>query len=53
MIYHLCIIRYFLASVSPNNNFDFKIADLLARFPSIDLTAMGFCQDWKEQPLWK
>ena len=28
--------RYFLASVSPNNNFNEKVADLLACFPLID-----------------
>ena len=53
LFYRLCIIRYFLASVSPNNNFDFKIADLLSRYPSIDIKAMGFCQNWKNEPLWK
>ncbi len=51
--YRLCIIRYFLASVSPNNNFNQKLSNLLADFPSIDITAMGFCQNWKEESLWK
>lgn len=51
-IYRLCIIRYFLASVSPNNNFNEKIANLLDRFPSIDIAAMGFCKGWKNEHLW-
>lgn len=51
--YRLCIIRYFLASVSPNNSFNQKLSSLLADFPSIDITAMGFSLNWKEESLWK
>lgn len=53
IFYRLCIIKYFLASVSPNNNFNEKIADLLTLFPSIDITAMGFCRDWQKEHLWQ
>ena len=52
IFYRLCIIRYFLASVSPNNNFNEKIVDLLALFPSIDIAAMGFCRSWQRECLW-
>ena len=52
IFYRLCIIRYILSSVSPNNDFNEKINDLLARFPSIDIMAMGFYKDWKNYPLW-
>ena len=52
IFYRLCIIRYFLTSVSPNNNFNEKIVSLLDCFPSIDITAMGFCKDWKNEHLW-
>ncbi len=50
--YRLCIIRYFLSSVSPNNNFNEKLSELLADFPSIDIAAMGFNRDWKDETLW-
>ena len=50
--YRLCIIRYILASVSPNNNFNKKIANLLDRFPSIDIAAMGFYEGWENEHLW-
>ena len=53
VFYRLCIIKYFLSAVSPNNNFYTKLADLLSKFPSIDITAMGFCEDWKDEPLWQ
>lgn len=51
--YRLCIIRYFLSSISPNNNFNEKLSGLLADFPSIDIAAMGFTYDWKNEKLWK
>ena len=51
--YRLCIIRYFLSSVSPNNNFNEKLSNLLADFPSIDITAMGFNKEWQKEELWE
>ena len=50
--YRLCIIRYFLSSVSPNNNFNEKLSSLLTDFPSVDIAAMGFDSDWKNTTLW-
>lgn len=51
--YRLCIIRYFLFSVSPNNNFNDKLSNLLADFSSIDIAAMGFSRDWIKEALWR
>lgn len=51
--YRLCMIRYFLCSISPNNNFNEELSTLLAEFPSVDIAAMGFNQDWKNEELWK
>lgn len=51
--YRLCIIRYLLSSVSPSNNFNEKLSELLADFPSIDITAMGFTHNWENEELWK
>ena len=53
IFYRLCIIRSFLSSISPNNSFNEKIANLLAQFPSVDIVAMGFCKDWQKDTLWK
>lgn len=50
--YRLCIIRYILSSISPNNNFNEKLSELLAGFPSIDIAAMGFDYDWEKTSLW-
>lgn len=51
--YRLCIIRYFLSSISPNNNFNEKLSQLFVDFPSIDLAAMGFDYTWRNEDLWK
>ena len=51
--YRLCIIRYFLSSISPNNNFHEKLLGLLTNFPSVDIVAMGFNKKWKDEDLWK
>lgn len=53
VFYRLCIIRYFLSAISPNNNFNRKISDLLSKFPSIDITAMGFVKDRESEHLWR
>ncbi len=51
--YRLCIIRYFLSAVSQNNNFNEKVTNLLADFPSVDIVAMGFYNDWQDEHFWK
>lgn len=39
--FYLCIIKYFLNTISPNNDMKSKIDALLADFPDIDTAAMG------------
>ena len=53
IFYRLCIIRYFLISVSPNNNLNEKLLDLFVQFPSIDIAAMGGYKEWQDSLLWK
>ena len=50
--YRICIIKYFLFTVSPNNTFTQKLNSLLAEFPTIDVRAMGFPANWQAEPLW-
>ena len=40
--FNLCIIKYFLNIISPNNDMKAKVDALLSAYPSIDITAMGF-----------
>lgn len=51
--YRLCIIKYFLFSVSPNNTFKDKMHELLEKYPNIDINAMGFTANWENEPIWK
>ena len=51
--YDLCIIKWFLDCISPNNTLTDKICKLLAEYPCIDISAMGFPADWLTEDLWK
>ena len=51
--FSLCIIKYFLNIISPNNDMKAKVDALLAAYPSIDITAMGFPRGWESEPLWQ
>ena len=50
--FNLCIIKYFLNIISPNNDMKAKIDTLLSTYPSIDTNAMGFPRGWESEPLW-
>ena len=51
--FSLCIIKYFLIIIAPNNDMKTKIDTLLANFPDIDTAAMGFPCRWENEPLWQ
>ena len=51
--FNLCIIKWFLDCISPNNTLKDKICKLLAEYPCIDISAMGFPADWLIEELWK
>ena len=50
--FRICIIKYLLFTVSPNNTFTQKLKSLLVDFPNIDTKAMGFPDNWLSEPLW-
>lgn len=49
---HLCIIRYMLNIIAPENSFALKMRELLIKYPSVDPNALGFKADWKNEALW-
>lgn len=51
--YEICIIKWFVDIVSPNNDMKGHLQRLLADYPMIDIKAMGFPTNWQEEPLWK
>ena len=51
--FNLCIIKYFLDIISPQNDMKAKIDALLSSYSSIDINAMGFPRGWESEPLWQ
>lgn len=49
----ICIIKYFLTTVSPANRLADKLRALFADFPEIDKAALGFTAGWESEPLWQ
>jgi abortive infection bacteriophage resistance protein len=49
---HVCIIRYMLNIIAPENSFALKMKELLFKYPSVDPNALGFKADWKNEALW-
>ncbi|NNV58005.1 Abi family protein [Panacibacter sp. KCS-6] len=50
---HLCIMKYLINIIAPENSFSVKLIDLLAKYPSVDPNALGMKPDWTNEPLWK
>jgi len=53
IFYNICIIKWFIDIVSPNNDMKGHLQQLLADFPMIDIKAMGFPANWQDEPLWQ
>ena len=50
--YEICIIKWFVDRVSPQNDMKEHLMDLLSLFPAVDVKAMGFPEKWQEEPIW-
>lgn len=48
----LCCLAYLEHSINPNSRLKDNILELLSNHPEIDTKAMGFQENWEEQPLW-
>lgn len=52
--YNICIIKYFLDIISPDNDMLVKMDALFSQYSEVDLRALGFPSgDWHSEPLWK
>ncbi len=49
---HLCIMKYLVNIIAPENSFTIKLHELLSKYPSIDPNALGMKPDWNKEPLW-
>lgn len=50
---HLCIMKYLLNIIHPENKFTERLTDLLTRYPSVDPNALGMKPNWQDEKLWK
>ena len=51
--FNLCILKYFLNIISPQNDMTDKVKLLLKAFPDVDIKAMGFPNGWETESLWR
>ena len=52
--YTLCMVNYFLQTVTPRSMFRKRWKVLLQQYAAIlDLSSMGFPKDWKNEEMWK
>ena len=49
----LVMIRYLLQTVNPTTNFVRKIEALLVKYDNVDPKAMGFPENWLQDPFWR
>lgn len=53
LYYVLCIIQHLLLKVNPGTTFPTRLKALLADFPNVDASAMGFPSSWEKEALWQ
>ena len=51
--YDVCILKWFIDIISPENDMKGHLKNLLSDFPHVDIAAMGFPKNWEEEALWK
>jgi hypothetical protein len=49
----LCCLLYLRKAVNPKTEFSHRIAKLLAKYPNIDSSRMGFPANWKDELIWQ
>ena len=48
-----CCLIYWLNSIDPQNTLIQDFKHLVQIYPNVDTAAMGFPQNWKEEPFWR
>jgi len=49
----LSMINYLLQTVNPKNTFRIRFKNLLTKYPNVDVRALGFPENWEQEPLWQ
>ncbi|RNC63702.1 Abi family protein [Proteiniphilum sp. X52] len=50
--YKICMIKYLLHTITPNNKLKERLIELSQRYPTVDFRAMDFPIDWHSQKFW-
>ena len=50
--YDICIVKWYVDIISPNNDMKEHLLCLFRAFPNVDVKAMGFPYQWEQEPLW-
>ena len=60
IFYFLCLLKYFLTRVNPNNHLKDKLIALFNKYPNVPIKYIGIPSDgkgnlldWQNEPLWK
>ena len=48
-----CCVAYWFNAIQPDNTLANDFKALLAAYPNVDVTAMGFPSHWQNENLWK
>jgi abortive infection bacteriophage resistance protein len=49
---HMCLMKYLLNVIQPNNRFTEKLESLFINYPNVDPNALGMKPNWEIEPLW-
>ena len=49
----LCVVVYLLVAINRSDMFKAQFNNLLNKYTMVNVTSMGFPEDWKNEPLWK
>lgn len=49
----LCCLVYWLNAIDSQNNFATELKSLFTKYPTVNPSAMGFTQNWQQEPLWR
>ena len=50
---HLCIMKYLLNIIEPENQFTQRLKTIFEKYPNVDPNALGMKPNWELEPLWK
>lgn len=50
---HLCLMKYLINNIQPNNSFTQRLNNLFITYPNVDPNALGMKPNWQQEPLWQ